>query len=91
MQNRHPPELEMNLQGEFVASRKPPISTRILLWAVVIAAVAGALCIAAFALWIAVMILPVALGAAAIAWIMWRYRVWRAQKAMAGQRGIWQP
>jgi hypothetical protein len=81
----------MNLRGEFVSPPKPPMSARILFWAIVVAAVAGALSIAAFALWIAVMVLPVAIGAAAVAWMMWRYRVWRAQRAMAGQRGLWQP
>ena len=89
MNTRDPPELEMNLRGEFVAPPRPPISTRILFWAIVIAAVAGALTVAAFALWIATMILPVAIAAAAVAWVMYRYRAWRAQRAMAGQRGLW--
>jgi hypothetical protein len=91
MENRHPPELEMNLQGEFVTPRKPPVSARILFWAIVVAAVAGAITVAAIAMWVAAMILPVALVAGVVAWAMWRYRLWRMQRTMAGQRGVWQP
>jgi hypothetical protein len=81
----------MNIQGEFISPPRAPVSTRILFWAVVVAAVAGALSLAAFALWVAFMILPVALGAAAVAWIMYRYRLWQARRAMAQQRGVWRP
>ena len=92
MENRRrPPELEMNLRGDFVSPPRAPISSRILLWAIIIAVVAGALSLAAVALWVALMILPVALGAAAIAWIVYRYRLWRAQRSVAGQRGVWRP
>lgn len=81
----------MNLQGEFVSPPRAPVSSRILFWAIVVAVLAGALAVAAFALWLAFMILPVAVGAAAVAWIMYRYRVWRAQRSVAGQRGVWRP
>jgi len=91
MNQRRPPELEMNLQGEFVAPPVAPISSRILVWAVVVAIIAGALALAAFALWLALLILPVAVGAAAVAWVMFRYRVWRAQRAVAGRQNIWRP
>jgi hypothetical protein len=81
----------MNLQGEFISPPAAPISSRILFWAVVVAAVAGALSVAAFALWIAFMILPVAIGAAAVAWVMYRYRMWQARRSFAGQRNVWRP
>lgn len=89
MKDRRPPELEMTIEGEFVSPPTPPItpiSSRILLWAIVVAVVAGALCLAAFALWLALLILPVALGAGVVAWGMYRYRLWRAQKSLGGQR-----
>lgn len=88
---RPPPELDMTVDGEFVSPPKVPISSRILLWAIVIAIVAGALSLAALALWVALLILPVALGAAGVAWVVFRYRVWRAQQVVAGQRGVWRP
>jgi hypothetical protein len=94
MKDKRAPELEMTLQGEFVSpppGRMPPISSRILLWAVIVAVMAGALSLAAFALWLAFLILPVALGAAVVAWGMFRYRLWRAQKSVGGQRDLWRP
>ena len=81
----------MTLEGEFVSPPKPPVTSRILLWAIVIAVITGALSLAAFALWLALLILPVALGAAAIAWTMFQYRMWRAQKSFSGQRNVWRP
>jgi hypothetical protein len=91
MNQRRPPELDMTVDGEFVSPPKAPISSRILMWAVVIAIVAGALSMAALALWVALLILPVALGAAVVAWAVFRYRIWRAQRSMAGQRNVWRP
>jgi hypothetical protein len=87
MDDRRPPEIEMTLDGTFRAPPKPPILTRILIWAVIIAVIAGALSLAAFALWIALLILPVALGAAAVAWLTWRFQVWRARVSAGRQRG----
>jgi hypothetical protein len=91
MIERRPPELDMTIDGEFVAPPPAPVASRVLLWAVVIAVIAGALAIAAFALWLALMILPVAVGAAVIAWGMMRYRIWREQRLMGGQQGLWRP
>ena len=81
----------MTINGEFVSPPRAPIVSRIFVWAVVIAVIAGALSVAAFALWIALLILPVAVGAAVVAWAMFRYRIWRAQRAMGAQRTIWRP
>jgi hypothetical protein len=94
MKQRRPPELEMTIDGEFVSPPTPPaapIVSRIFVWAVVLAVFAGALSLAAFALWIALLILPVAVGAAVVAWAMFRYRIWRAQRAMGAQRNVWRP
>jgi hypothetical protein len=91
MKRRSSPELDMTIEGEFVAPPTTPLSARILTWAVIIAIIAGGLCLAAFALWLALLILPVALGAAVVAWAMFRYRIWKAQRAMAGQRQVWRP
>jgi membrane protein implicated in regulation of membrane protease activity len=81
----------MTVNGEFVSPPVAPISTRILMWAIVIAAVAGALSVAFLALWLALIILPVAFGAAVVAWAMFRYRMWRVQRSMGGQRNVWRP
>jgi hypothetical protein len=91
MNERRPPELEMTVNGEFVSPPSAPIASRIFMWAIVIAVLAGALSLAAFALWIALIILPVAFVAAVVAWGMFRFRVWQAQRSMGGQRGVWRP
>jgi hypothetical protein len=91
MNQRRPPELDMTIEGDFVSPRRVPISSRILMWAVVTAIIAGALCLAAFALWLALLILPVALGAAAVAWLLLRYRIWRLQRHARGQRAVFRP
>ncbi len=81
----------MNLDGEFVSPPQPPIVSKILLWAIVVAVLAGAFAMAAFALWLALMILPIALGAGLIAWGLYRFQVWRAGKSLSGQRDLRRP
>jgi hypothetical protein len=91
MSRSRPPDLDMTTEGEFVSPARPPLSTRIMFWAIIVAVIAGGLSLAALALWVALIILPVALGAAVIAWAMFRYRVWRAQRSFGGQRNLWRP
>ncbi len=88
MDKNRPPELEMTLEGEFVSPPTPPVSTRIMFWAIVVAVIAGAVTFAAAALWVALTILPIALGAAAIAYGLFRYRLWRAGVSIDGQQGL---
>jgi len=87
--NRRPPELDMTIEGDFRTPGRPPLLNRILLWAVIVAVVAGGLVFAALALWLALIILPVAIGAAVIAWAIWRYQVWRAGGSIGGSRDVW--
>jgi hypothetical protein len=81
----------MTLNGEFVSPPTAPISTRILFWAIVVAVVAGAASLAALALTVALTILPVALGAAAVAYLLYRYRLWRAGVSVVGQQDLRRP
>ena len=85
------PELDMTLEGEFISPQPAPLANRLLLWAIIVAVMAGALCIAAFALWLALLILPVAVGAGVVVWGMYRYRLWRMQQSLGGQRDVWRP
>jgi len=62
-----PDVIEMTIEGDFVTPAKPPLSSRVAFWAMITAVLAGALSIAVFALWIALLAIPVALGAAAVA------------------------
>lgn len=78
----------MTLQGGFVSPPKRPVTTRIMLWAIVVAVIAGGLSFAALALWVALTILPIALGALVVVWGIYRYRVWRAQMLFSRQRNV---
>jgi hypothetical protein len=88
MDKNRPPELEMTLNGEFVSPPVAPVSTRILFWAIVVAGAAG---LAALALTLALSILPVAIGTAAVAYLLFRYRMWRAGASVGGQQNLWRP
>ena len=48
MSDRYPPELEMRTDGSFRAPPRPPILTRIFIWAAVIAVIAGGLAAGGF-------------------------------------------
>lgn len=66
----------------------PSLMDRIVFWAIVTAVVAGALVVAALAFWLAMFLLPIAIGVAIVAYLMFRFRMWQA-----GQRfrppGTW--
>ena len=81
----------MNLRGEFVEPPRPPVVSRIMLWAIVVAVLAGALSIAAFALWLALLVLPVAIGAGVVAYGLFRFQAWRAGKSLGSRRDLWRP
>jgi hypothetical protein len=89
MSDRMPPELDLLPDGSFRQPPRQPIAARIFAWALVIAAVAGALAVAAFALWIALILIPVVLVAGLIAWLAFRYQMWRVRTR--AERGSWRP
>ena len=64
------------------------MATRIFAWAIVIAVAAAGLAIAALALWFALILIPVVVVAGLIAWLAFRYQVWRA--GTPGRRYPWQ-
>jgi len=75
--------------GGFRQPARPPILTRIFLCALVIACVAGGLAVAAFALWLLLILVPVALLAGAVAWLAFRFQLWRARNTAMQQRDRW--
>ena len=81
----------MTANGEFISPQPTPFATRILFWAVVVAVIAGGVSLAAFALWLALAILPIALGAALIAYALFRYKMWQASKAQGRRGQVWRP
>jgi hypothetical protein len=69
---------------------QPPIAVRVFRWAAIIALLAGGLALAALALWFALILIPVVIGAGLIAWLAYRYQIWRAGRG-PGNRNVWRP
>lgn len=70
--------IDMTPDGEFRTPPPVPWSVKVLRWAIVVAVLAAGLAVAALALWFALVLIPVALGAGLIAYLAFRYRVWKA-------------
>jgi Flp pilus assembly protein TadB len=86
------PILDMTPDGRF--TRPPaglPMGTRIALGAALVAFVAGALAFAALALWVVATLIPVAVVAVLVAYVAFRFQVWRARRSVRGQRSIYRP
>jgi len=87
-----PQILEMTIEGDFVGpppNAKPPLGTRVLVWAAVIAGIAVSLAVAVFAIWLLAVLIPVALVAAMIAYAVFRYQVWRNGGSIQGGTIRW--
>jgi hypothetical protein len=77
--------IEMDPNGSL---QRASLTNRILFWAVVVAVVAGAALFAVLAFWIAMILIPVAVGAAIVAWAMLRFRLWQAGRGVR-RPGFW--
>ena len=77
----------MTPDGQFRAPPRSPITTQIFAGAVLVAVVAGGLAAAAFALWIALLLVPVAIVAIAFAVLVLRFKLWQARRHAAGYGG----
>ncbi len=78
--NRIPPVIDMAPDGTFrtkPSGMRAPLSFKLLLGATIVAVLAGAAAVAALALWIAALLLPVVVIAAAVAYGAYKYRNWR--------------
>jgi hypothetical protein len=83
MTKRPPIELDMTLDGQFRsppprAESGTPWLARLGLGAIVLAVIGGLLAGVALVVWLIWILLPVALLAAAIAWIAFRIQLWRS-------------
>jgi len=81
--------IDMTPDGKFRDPPRPPqvpVATRIALWAIVVTVVGAALLIAALAAWIAFLLIPVVVVAGVIAYLAFRFQLWRARASFGRQR-----
>jgi hypothetical protein len=76
--------IDINPDGTFREPPRAPLSVRIMRVAVAIAAVAAVLALAAFAVASLFVLIPLALGAGAIGYGAFRWRVWQAGRQASG-------
>ncbi len=76
------PILDMTPDGGFRSPARPPVSSRILVWAIGIAVVTAAVAFAAFALWIVLTLIPVIVAAAVVIWATLKFRAWQARRSL---------
>ncbi len=80
--------LDMTPDGRFRAPPRLPVSSRIIGAAVLLAVMATGLAFAALALWVALALIPVAIGAIVVAVVLIRFKLWRARRrASFGREG----
>jgi len=77
--------------GSFVEPPTPPLALRIFRAALIIAVLAAAGAAAIFLLGIALILIPVAIGAGLIAWAALRFQLWRAQRSAGGPPDLFRP
>ena len=95
------PVIDMTPDGRFVDRPQggmpfgdvPPIPVRVMGTAALVAVVAGALAIAALALWLAFTLIPIAIAGAAIAYGVFRVQTWWARRptSLGGHRDLFRP
>ena len=84
---RSRPAVDMTPDGRFLPPPRPPMTLRIGSIAVMDAVLAAGLGVAALALWFAVILLPVAIGAAVVAWLAFKFQVWRTRGSFGRHPG----
>jgi len=90
MEKRDNRIIDMTLEGDFVSPpplSRPPIGARIMVWAVVVMVLAVTALIVALTFWFVLMILPLVLGAALVAYLALRYQLWRSGRSFTVRRG----
>jgi hypothetical protein len=82
--------IDMTLEGEFVSPpplARPPAGARIMVWAILAMVLAVTVLIVALTFWFVVMILPLVLAAALVAYLALRFQLWRTGRTFTFRRG----
>lgn len=77
---RPPPLLDMTPDGTIRPAPRVPLSMRVLGVAVVVAVLCTLLSVAALAIWVISLLLPVLVCAVVVAWGAFQYRRWQARR-----------
>ena len=77
-----PLQIDMTPDGRFRAPPPAPISGKIMRVALLVAVVATAGTLAALAFWLALTLIPIAIGAGLVAYGVIRYRMWKASVSL---------
>ena len=78
--DRRPPVIDMTPDGSFRAPpRGMPLSTKLVIGGVLVAAACASFAVAALAIWVVSLVLPVAIIAGAVAWIAWKVKLSQAR------------
>jgi hypothetical protein len=87
------PVIDMTPDGAFVDAPRvpftPPLGTKVMGVAIVVAVLAGMAALALLALWVALHLIPIAIGAGLVAYGVFRFQAWRAGKSIGSQGGTW--
>lgn len=85
------PVLDMTPDGQFIDApprgNVPPLAAKALAISVFVAVLAGIAGVAMLALWLALQLIPIAIGAGLIAYGVFRFQVWRARHGSLGGQG----
>ncbi len=90
------PVIDVTLEGRFVDPSRPPsaLPAKVFGVAVLVAVLAGAAAVALLALWLALQLIPIAIGAALVAYCVFRFQIWRARRGgglFGRQRDVFRP
>jgi hypothetical protein len=72
--------VDINPDGSFATPARPPLSARIMRAAIAVGVIAALLALGAFALASLFVLIPLALGAGAVGYGAWRWRLWQARR-----------
>jgi len=80
--------IDMAPDGTFREPPRAPLADRVMGYAALTFVAAAGLAAAALAFWFAMILIPVALAAGAIAYLVFRYRLWRAGVSLGGNGDV---
>lgn len=73
-------DIRMTADGRFIDPPATPIASKIFRVALLVALAGTVLGLAALAIWFTLMLIPVVLAASAVAWLAWRWRLWKMMR-----------